>query len=48
MVARGELAATVVVPPTTPAAVEILLRYWATGARAGLVELASEPFPAHG
>jgi ABC-type sugar transport system substrate-binding protein len=45
MLARGELAATVVMPPTTPAALEILARYWTTGALAGtiLLEAASHP-----
>jgi ABC-type sugar transport system substrate-binding protein len=32
MVARGELAATLVLPPTTPAALKIMRRYWDTGA----------------
>ncbi len=35
MVARGELAATVVMPPTTPRALEILRRYWDAGEPAG-------------
>jgi ABC-type sugar transport system substrate-binding protein len=39
MVARGTLAATVVMPPTTPAALETLSRYWESGTRTGLVSL---------
>jgi ABC-type sugar transport system substrate-binding protein len=31
MVARGELAATVVMPPTTPLALETLARHWERG-----------------
>jgi len=45
MLSRGELAATVVVPPTTPPALEILRRYWDSGEQATtvLVEAASYP-----
>jgi ABC-type sugar transport system substrate-binding protein len=45
MVTRGELAATVVMPPTTPAAIEILTRFWTTRAVSGtlLLEAASHP-----
>jgi ABC-type sugar transport system substrate-binding protein len=45
MVARGELAATVVMPPTTPRALEILRRYWDAEARCDtvLLEAASHP-----
>ena len=45
MVARGELAATVVMPPTTPPALEILERYWDAGDRPGtaVLEAASHP-----
>jgi ABC-type sugar transport system substrate-binding protein len=45
MVARGELAATVVMPPTTPPAVDALVSYWETGAASGtlLLEAASHP-----
>jgi ABC-type sugar transport system substrate-binding protein len=45
MVARGELAATVVMPPTTPAALEILKRYWDAEARSAtlLLEASSHP-----
>lgn len=45
MVARRELAATVVMPPTTPSALEILGRYWDTGAAAGtsLLDASSHP-----
>ncbi len=46
MVARGELAATVVMPPTTPRALEILRRYWDTKARADTVLLEASSFPA--
>lgn len=45
-VARGELAATVVLPPTTPAALQILKRYWETGAVAGTVSLEAASYPA--
>ena len=45
MVARGELEATVVMPPTTPPALEILRRYWDTESRPDtvLLEAASHP-----
>ena len=46
MLSRGELVATVVVPPTTPPALEVLRRYWDSGARPAatvLVEAASYP-----
>ena len=45
MVACGEHAATVVVPPTTPLALEILARYWAQGTPAGtlIVDALSHP-----
>jgi ABC-type sugar transport system substrate-binding protein len=46
MVARGELAATVVMPPTTPAAIEILGRYWETGATTGTQVLDAASYPA--
>jgi ABC-type sugar transport system substrate-binding protein len=46
MVARGELAATVVMPPTTPAALEILRRYWDTDARPATVLLEASSHPA--
>jgi ABC-type sugar transport system substrate-binding protein len=46
MVARGELAATVVMPPTTPAALDILARFWSTGEPAGTVLLEAAPHPA--
>jgi ABC-type sugar transport system substrate-binding protein len=45
MVARGELAATVVVPPTTPAALDILSRHWTGGARSETVLLDAESHP---
>jgi ABC-type sugar transport system substrate-binding protein len=46
MVARGELAATVVMPPTTPPALEILRRYWEAEARSGTVLLDASSHPA--
>jgi ABC-type sugar transport system substrate-binding protein len=46
MVARGELAATVVMPPTTPPSLEILKRYWDTKARSGTVLLDASSHPA--
>jgi ABC-type sugar transport system substrate-binding protein len=46
MVARGELAATVVMPPTTPAALEILGRYWDAQARSATVLLEASSHPA--
>jgi hypothetical protein len=45
MVARGELAATVVMPPTTPVAVEVLARFWDAGERSGTVALEASPHP---
>jgi len=45
MVTRGELAATVVMPPTTPAAVEILGRYWDAGSRSETVTLEASSHP---
>lgn len=46
MLARGELQATVVVPPTTPKALELLSAYWASGARPdGVVLLDAESLP---
>ena len=46
MVTRGELAATVVLPPTTPAALQLLHRYWDAGAQSRTVLLEGTPFPA--
>ena len=46
MVARGELAATVVMPPTTPPALEILRRYWDADTRSGTVLLEASSHPA--
>jgi ABC-type sugar transport system substrate-binding protein len=46
MVGRGELAATVVMPPTTPPALEILRRYWDTGDRAETAFLEASSHPA--
>jgi ABC-type sugar transport system substrate-binding protein len=46
MLSRKEIVATVLVPPTTPPALEILRRYWDSGARPSetvLVEAASHP-----
>jgi ABC-type sugar transport system substrate-binding protein len=44
-VTRGELAATVVLPPTTPTALQVLRRYWDSGLRAGTVLLEATSFP---
>jgi ABC-type sugar transport system substrate-binding protein len=44
-VLRRELAATVVVPATTPAAIEILRRHWQTGERPDQLLLDPESFP---
>ena len=45
MVARGELAATVVMPPTTPPALQILERYWDAAVRSetAFLEASSHP-----
>jgi ABC-type sugar transport system substrate-binding protein len=46
MLAKGELVATVVVPPTTPKALELLAAYWASGVRpGGIALLDSESLP---
>jgi ABC-type sugar transport system substrate-binding protein len=45
MVARGELAATVVMPPTTPRALEILRRYWDAEDRSETVVLEASSHP---
>jgi ABC-type sugar transport system substrate-binding protein len=45
MVARGELAATVVLPPTTPPALQLLRRFWDAGAQSRTVLLEGTPFP---
>jgi len=45
MVARGELAATVVMPPTTPVAVELLRRFWEAGDRSETVALEASSHP---
>jgi ABC-type sugar transport system substrate-binding protein len=45
MVARGELAATVVLPATTPPALQLLRRYWDSGAQSRTVLLEGTPFP---
>lgn len=45
MVARGELAGTVVLPPTTPAALQLLRRYWDSGAQSQTVLLEGTPYP---
>lgn len=45
MIARGELAATVVLPPTTPPALQLLRRYWDAGAQSRTVLLEGTPFP---
>jgi ABC-type sugar transport system substrate-binding protein len=46
LVQRGELSATVVLPPTTPRAVEMLTDFWTRGARSELALLPLESFPA--
>jgi len=46
MIARGELTATVVMPPSTPPALEILRRYWESGARSATVLLEPSSHPA--
>jgi ABC-type sugar transport system substrate-binding protein len=45
MVTRGELAATVVLPPTTPSALEALQRYWEHEERPETVLLDATSFP---
>jgi ABC-type sugar transport system substrate-binding protein len=45
MVARGELAGTVVLPTTTPPALKILRRFWDSGATSGTVELEATAYP---
>jgi ribose transport system substrate-binding protein len=45
MVARGELAATVVMPLTAAPALEVLRRYWDSGDRSGTVVLEGSSFP---
>ncbi len=45
MVARGELAATVILPPTTPPALQLLHRFWDAGAQSRTVLLEGTPFP---
>jgi hypothetical protein len=46
MVNDGEMTATIVLPATTPAALDILAAFWASGARVTTVLLKSESFPA--
>ena len=46
MVARGELAATVAMPPTTPAALDALRRYWNEGSASDTVLLEASSHPA--
>jgi ABC-type sugar transport system substrate-binding protein len=46
LVKRGQLSATVVVPPTTPRAVEMLADFWTRGIRNELALLPLESFPA--
>jgi ABC-type sugar transport system substrate-binding protein len=46
LVRRGELRATVVMPPTTPPAVEMLDDFWTRGARGEVVLLRPASFPA--
>jgi ABC-type sugar transport system substrate-binding protein len=45
MVRDGILTATVVLPATTPAAIDILQRYWSSGLRADMIRLEVESFP---
>ncbi|MGC4089880.1 MAG: substrate-binding domain-containing protein [Polyangiaceae bacterium] len=45
MVLDGALAATVILPATTPAALEVLQRYWGSGVRADMVQLDVQSFP---
>jgi len=45
MVARGELAATVVMPPTTPVAAELLRRFWDAGGLSETVALEASSHP---
>lgn len=46
MVARGELAATVVMPPTTPPALDILRRHWDADTRSETLLLEASSHPA--
>ena len=46
MVSRGELAATVVLPATTSPALQLLRRFWDSGAQSRTVLLEGTPFPA--
>jgi ABC-type sugar transport system substrate-binding protein len=46
MVSRGELAATVVLPATTPPALQLIRRFWDSGAQSRTVLLEGTPFPA--
>jgi ABC-type sugar transport system substrate-binding protein len=46
MVARRELEATVVMPPTTPLALDVLKRYWDTGERPRTLVLEASSHPA--
>jgi ABC-type sugar transport system substrate-binding protein len=45
MVARGELAGTVVLPTTTPPALKILRRFWDSAALSGTVQLEATAYP---
>lgn len=45
MVASGELAATVVLPATTPPALKALRRFWDSGVRSATQELEATPYP---
>jgi ABC-type sugar transport system substrate-binding protein len=45
LVRSGELAATIVVPSTTPAAIDALASYWEEGQRSPSISLAPESFP---
>jgi ABC-type sugar transport system substrate-binding protein len=45
MVSRGELAATVVLPATTPPALQLLRRFWDSAAQSRTLLLEGTPFP---
>jgi hypothetical protein len=45
MVARGDLTATVVLPPTTPAALETLEAWWEKGERPETIFVDVASFP---
>jgi ABC-type sugar transport system substrate-binding protein len=45
MVARGELAGTVVLPTTTPPALKLLRRFWDSAAQSGTIQLEATAYP---